>query len=143
MQSLLPSKCCILCDKTFLQVGGCRITAQALRGSLLSMNYQSGGDKQAPRRSVKLAENSEKYVVVWGDDNIWNTSVVDKLKTEYSAGSQPWFCQECGQRVCGTCGSPLNYAMGSDIIKDDGHINHCGIFPFSPGCNNKNCEKHK
>ncbi len=143
LNALLPSKCCILCNKTHQEAGGCRITAQALRGSTLSASNQADGDKQAPRRSFELEDGSDKYVVVWGDESIWTASVVEKLKSEYLAGFQPWFCQSCGHRVCDTCGAPLNHAMGSDIIKDDGQVDHFGSFPFAPGCNNQNCEMHK
>lgn len=140
---LIPSESCLFCHKTIEEVGGKRIISQQLRGVILSNKDQGGGNKDYPHQSVRLMDNSDRYVVVWGEKNKWTKSLIDKAHTEFLSGHHPWFCQVCGERKCDNCGYPLNYPMGSDIIDNNGCSSHCAIHPFDPGCSNPNCVNYK
>jgi len=140
---LIPSQHCVLCNRMLAEVGGMRIIAQKIRGVCLSDRYRGGGNKDYPHKSVKLYEESDKYVVVWGEKNKWTEEAIERARTEFLAGLRPWFCQLCGERRCSSCGSPINYPMGSDVLYDSGCSSHCGMHPFDPGCINPDCKKYK
>ncbi len=138
-----PSKTCVLCDRTFEEVGGKRITAQQLRGVTLSNNYQGGANKDYPHQSVKLYDDLEIYVSVWGEKEKWTDKVIQKAREEYKTGYRPWFCQACAERTCSECGAPKNMPMGSDVLDGSGCSSHVAIFPVDPGCVDKNCPEYK
>ena len=142
-QIYLPSDTCIICNKHLEEVGGERIVAQQPRGISILDEYQEEGNSKYPRRSFILSENPNKYLVVWGEKELWTDSVIASAKAEYEKGKQSWFCQMCGKRTCGECGSPINVPMGSDILSDDGHSIHVSILPIEPGCINPKCKKYK
>lgn len=135
----LPFRSCVICEKPLDEVGGKRIISQKLRGIALSNKYRGGGNKDYPYQSFKVDELSEKYVVVWGERNLWSFKVVQRAIKQYQLGTRPWFCQVCGVRICSNCGMPINYPMGSDVIDQNGCISHFPIFGFNPGCINKKC----
>lgn len=139
----LPSDACLLCGKKLEEVGGRRLVAQQGRGLKLSEKHPGGGNPDYPYQSVKLHDNADVYVVIWGEKRTWNEAILHKAREEYLKGFQPWFCQLCGLRQCTECGSPINFPMGSDILHDDGRVTHAGIFPFDPGCINPKCEKYR
>jgi hypothetical protein len=138
-----PAKTCIFCNKTLDEIGGKRLSAQQLRGVALSDKYKGGGNEDFPHQSVKLFDDSDTYMVVWGEKAKWTESAIAKAKNEYQNGKNPWFCQICGERKCRKCGSPTSYPMGSDILYGDGCSSHAAIFPFDPGCINPDCVKYK
>lgn len=138
-----PSKKCIFCNKTIEEIGGKRLTAQKTRGICLSQKLQSESNNDYPRTYIKLFDDLEIYMTVWGKEGKWTKSTIDKAKNEYLNGYQPWFCQICGKRACDICGSPQNYPAGSDILYSDGSTSHFGIFPYDHGCSNPDCEKYK
>ena len=138
-----PAKRCVFCNNTIQDIGGKRLVAQSLRGIVLSTTTHGGGTKDYPYQSIKLYDNSEIYMVVWGEADKWTESVIARAKHEYRSGKQPWFCQICGERKCSECGSPLNYPMGSDILFGNGSLSHAAILPIDPGCNNPDCSKYK
>ena len=142
-QKLTPSATCIFCNKKLEDVGGKRIIAQKFIGVVLSAKYQGGGNKDYPRKSVKLNDKLEYYVVTWDEKCRWTQSLIEKARNEFFTGYHPWFCQICGARTCSKCGSPINYPMGSDILYDNGCSGHCGILPFNPGCNNPDCANYR
>lgn len=138
-----PSERCLICNKKIEDIGGRRITAHQFKGFVLSDKYRGGGNKDYPEQSFKLNDNEEKYVVVWGSNEMWTDEAIQRAKDEFNAGRRPWFCQVCGNRKCSICGSPINYPQGCDVLDDDGSSSHCGIFPFTPGCSNPACDRNK
>ncbi len=142
-QIYLPSDTCIICNKHLEEVGGERIIAQQPRGIIIRNEYEGEENAKYPRRSFILSENPNKYLVVWGEKELWTDGVIKRAKAEYEKGKQSWFCQVCGKRTCGECGSPINVPMGSDILSDDGRSIHVAILPVDPGCINPKCKKHK
>ena len=142
-QTYLPSDTCIICNKHLEEVGGERIVSQQPRGITISDEYQEEENTKYPRRSFILSENPNKYLVVWGEKELWTADVIERAKAEYKRGKRSWFCQLCGKRTCGECGSPINVPMGSDILSDDGQSSHVAILPIDPGCINPKCKKYK
>tara|TARA_R110002049_G_scaffold307975_1_gene510440 strand:+ start:7586 stop:8089 length:504 start_codon:yes stop_codon:yes gene_type:complete len=138
-----PAEKCIFCNKKIEEIGGSRIIAQKLRGVILSTKPQSGGKKDTPRQSYKLDDKTDRYVVVWGEKELWTASAIERARNEFLSKHSPWYCQICGARKCSKCNSPINYPMGSDILDEDGYSSHCAIFPVNPGCSNKECEEYK
>lgn len=141
--TLTPSERCLFCQRRIGEVGGRRIVSQQVRGVTISTQYQGGGSKDYPRRSIELGDESGRYVVVWGEDSEWTQQTIEKARNEFLSGHRPWFCQVCGGRTCSKCGSPLDYPMASDLVDDNGHITHAAILPFEPGCINPECDKHR
>ena len=138
-----PAKTCIFCDKSLEEVGGKRLVAQKLRGVSLSNQYKGGGNPDFPYQSVKLFDDLEVYITVWGEKSLLTQSAIDKAKNEFLTGYQPWFCQICGNTTCVKCGSPLNNPAGSDILHSDGSSSHAPIFAGGCGCINPRCEKYQ
>lgn len=143
--AFLPDSCCVICGKTLAEVGGQRIIAQKLRGISTSNKFLGGGNPKYPHKSFKLNSSSTSplYLVIWGEVSIWSEASIQRAIDAFHNGKRSWFCQICGQRVCSTCGAPINYPMGSDVLKDDGASSHCGIFPFDPGCINPECRNYR
>jgi hypothetical protein len=142
-KTLKPAHSCVICNKTLDQIGGRRLVAQQLRGITLSNKYQGGGNKDYSYKSFKFSEDSDDYVVVWGEKSLWEKAAINRAISDYQAGKRPWFCQKCGLRGCSTCGEPINYPMGSGVIDGNGCYSHCPIHPIDPGCINKSCSKYK
>ena len=138
-----PSPACAICGKPLETVGGQRIVGQHLRGVALSKPCQGGGNKDFPHQSVKLSDDSEWYVVVWGEKDKWTESTIETARAAYLGGNRPWFCQICAERKCSQCGAPITVPMGSDILCDNGCVCHTSFFPFDPGCINHDCEKYR
>ncbi len=136
----IPSDTCIVCNKRLEEVGGKRIIAQRLRGVIISDQYQEG-DQEYPRRSYTLSENPDRYLVIWGEEELWTEDVIRRAKEEYTEGRQSWFCQVCGNRTCKACGSPIDTPMGSTILGDDGSSCHIAILPGTVKCINSDCGK--
>lgn len=137
-----PSKTCVFCDKSIDEVGGKRLVAQKSKGISLSNEYKGGGNPDYPHQSVKLSDNLDVYVVVWGEKGLWTQSAIEKAKNEFLAGHHPWFCQICGNRTCEQCGSPVNNPYGSDHLADNGSSSHASIYSDG-GCTNPICEKYR
>lgn len=134
----VPADSCIICNKKLEEVRGERIIAQRSRGIIVSDHYQDGNQKY-PRQSHKLSQNPDRYLVIWGDEELWTENAIKRAKKEYLEGKQSWFCQICGNRTCDDCGSPMSVPMGSDILGDDGSSSHVAIIPVAVKCINPNC----
>ena len=143
MTTYLPADNCLLCDKPLNEIGGRMIISQRLRGISLSSKYLGGGNKDYPYQSIKLYDEGNLYVTVWGDKSIWTVDIINKAKSEFLNKKHPWFCQVCGQRVCNKCGQSINYPAGSDIISEDGSFSHCAMLPINLGCINVSCENYR
>jgi len=140
----LPTKSCVLCERTLEEVGGGkRIIAQQLRGLKLSKTLESRGYSGCHERFFPLHDDDEQYLLVWGEKLLWNENAIERAKKAFQQGYRPWLCQLCAVRACSKCGAPINYPMGSDIIYSDGYTSHVAIQPFDPGCNNKACKKYR
>jgi len=139
----LPAERCAICEKSLAEIGGKRIVSQKLRGVCLSDRYQGGGNKDFPRQSFKLYDDQDIYMQVWGEKELWTPAAIRRAQDAYLNGMRPWMCQLCGQRQCSVCGQPINMAVGSDILFDNGCGTHVPILPCDPGCVNKECEKYR
>lgn len=132
-----PADKCVVCGKTIEMVGGRRIYNQGknIRGvDLVTIHH-----KKSER--LPLHDGSDEiFVAVWGD--IFSPEILQRAKDTFFAGKRPWYCQECGQRTCRECGSPMQLPMGSDCVNDNGSTSHSPIYPCSPGCINPDCRKH-
>jgi hypothetical protein len=138
----LPDDRCVICGKTIEEVGGKRITAQKFRGITISGESRGGGNSKYPYKSYKLS-SAPIYLVIWGEVSMWSEEAIQRATDAFHKGKRSWFCQICGQRSCSTCGAPINYPMGSDVLYENGSNPHCGIFPFDPGCINTKCKNYK
>ncbi len=136
-----PAQTCVLCDKTVEEVGGYRLVSQKLRGVSLSDKPIRRG--KYSHQAVKLYDDLNVYMLVWGEPEKWTDSAIEKAKDEYKTGHKPWFCQVCGERKCSTCGAPINRPMGSDVLYASGCCSHLAIHPIDPGCVNKECSRYK
>jgi len=144
-QKRIPAESCVLCDKPLDEISGGRLISQQFRGVCLSEAGKSEGcgNKDNPKKYFKLFDDEEVCLVIWGEENKWTDDAIERAKADYLNGNRPWFCQVCGERKCSKCGSPINYPMGSDVISINGCTSHIPIFPFDPGCINKECKKFK
>ena len=138
----VPADKCVICRKTIKEVGGTRITAQQSRGVVLLDEFLGGGDPERQYRSFKLKEDSDTYIVVWGENGFWSDDSVRRAVGAYRAGYHPWFCQVCGKRACRLCGAPINSPVGSDWIADSGCSRHSPILGCNPGCSNPRCSQY-
>ena len=136
-----PSETCVICEKSLEEIGGKRIIAQKPRGIIISNEYQDSNKGRYPRHSYELSDNSDKYLVVWGEKELWTDDVIERAKEEYVKGQQSWFCQVCGNRTCEDCGTPLSIPMGSDILDDSGNSSHVAVLPVKQACVNPKCKK--
>jgi len=139
----LPADKCAICGKTIDEVGGARIVAQQARGVALSDKYLGGGNPERPYRSFRLDEDSNTYVVVWGEVGFWSDANFQHAVETYRAGVRPWFCQVCGKRTCHLCGAPINVPVGSNWIGDTGCGAHSPLLGYDPGCSNPRCNLYR
>lgn len=143
MKPYLPSDVCLLCGKPLSEIGGKRIIAHHFQGVTLSDRYLGGGNPKYPHHSIKLNESSNRWVVIWGEKDIWTDEVHERARIEFLQERRPWFCQICGRRTCHLCGHPINLPVGSDVLHDDGCCLHVAIFPVDAGCINPECSKYR
>ncbi len=134
-----PSDTCIVCNKSLAEVGGERIIVQIPRGIVISDTEYINSDKEYPRQSFKLSVNSDRYLVVWGDE-LQTDDVIDRAKKEYEKGKQPCFCQVCGNRTCQECGTLIQFPMGSSLLDDNGKSWRVSNLPIAQGCTNLKCK---
>ena len=139
----LPAKSCVFCQNPLEAIGGMRIVAQHSWAIGLTDRYRGGGNPQYPERSIPLEDGSGCYLLVKGDPAKWTDDAIERARQDYLAGFRPWLCQKCTGRVCPKCGEPINYPMGSDVLYDSGCSSHIAVFPFDPGCSNRDCEKYR
>jgi hypothetical protein len=138
-----PSKTCILCGKTIEEVGGRRMIAQKFIGVTLSDKYSGGGNPDYTHQSVKLYDDGNTYVTMWGGKDLWTADRIDSAHKEYLTGHSPWFCQICGRRACSKCGAPVNMPVASDVLYSNGETDHVPIIPADLGCINPKCPKYR
>ena len=136
-EKLSPADTCIFCGKRLDEIGGKRIVAQNSRGIILAKKPWHG------RKSFKLSDDKEVYLVVWGGKHEWTASMMEKAKETYAQGKRPWYCQICGGHTCSECGSPRKLPMGADILDEDGISRHVPILPCDLGCINPKCKKYR
>ncbi len=139
----LPAKQCVLCQNPLAEIGGMRIVAQHSWEVGVTDQPRGGGNPQYPERSIPLEDGSGLFLWVKGDPSKWTDAAIERARRDYLDGVRPWLCQKCTDRVCGECGAPINYPMGSDVLYDNGCSMHIAVFPFDPGCSNKACRKYK
>ena len=143
-KTLPPAERCVICEQTLDEVGGGkRIIAQQLRGLCLADRPQGGGNPDYPRKSVPLGDGTGRYLMVWGEPEKWTDESIERARQTYVDNQRPWLCQRCAERTCSECGAPINYPMGSDILHGNGCSTHAAIFPFDPGCTNRQCRKYR
>ncbi len=136
----LPSYECMFCKRTLKQVGGQRIISQHNLKICLSNRFLGGGNPDNFDVSIKIEE--DLYINFRGPKDEWNNNIKEYIKKEFLNDLLPWFCQECGKRMCQDCGSPTQYLGGCDILNDNGSSSHSGIFGIPSGCINPKCKKH-
>lgn len=143
--ALLPAAECAICGNTLPEIGGRRITAQKIRGMAVWEQNATLHDRGNLIASLQLMEGVEAYLVVWGEEEIFTSAVVERIRKTYLAGTRPWMCsaQMCGCRQCSECGKAINMAVMSDILYDDGSNPHVFAIPADMGCTNVNCEKYR
>ena len=140
----LPSKCCVVCERSLEEVGGGkRVIAQQLRGLVISTRFKGGGDPDYPQQSFPLGDAEGSCLLVWGEKELWTYDAIERARHEFLGGRRPWLCQLCARRECSECGAPINYPMGSDILNDNGCSSHVAMFPVDPGCTNTACKKYR
>lgn len=139
---LLPAEHCVICEKSLEEIGGRRIVAQQVRGVFLSEKYLGGGDPDYPYQSFRMP-GSSLYLLVWGSRSMWSEDAVQRAINVFQRNKRPWFCQDCGNRICPECSFPVQYPVGSDVLYDDGCSTHIGMLPICPGCINPNCPTQK
>jgi len=140
----LPTRCCVLCDRTLEEVGGGkRIVWSGTIGVGLSDRPRGGGNPEFPEKSAPLDDGSGCYVLVKGRRELWTDDNIERARQAYLSGQQPWICQRCAGRVCRECGAPINYPVGADILHNSGCSTHAPVFGFDPGCTNRNCRKFR
>ena len=137
---LTPTTECVFCSRTLHEVGGKRLVAT---GSLVvtcrTEPVHGGG-----WRSYALDANGEAdsgFMVVRGD--CWEPKTTETALSAFRSGLHPWFCQTCGNRACGGCGSPLAIPMAANILHGDGVVLHQVVLPFDPGCTNSACPRFR
>jgi len=140
----LPTKSCVVCERTLEEVGGGkRIIAQQRRGLKVTKTLEGRGYPDCHEQFFPLQDADDQYLLVWGEKSLWTEDAIDRAKKAFLQGYRPWLCQLCAARGCSECGAPINYPMGSDILYIDGYTSHIAIHPFDPGCTNKACKKHR
>lgn len=141
---LLPAATCVICGNALDQIGGRRITAQDCRGMTVT-NTKNGGGHKHFRRWIRLFDDRDIYVLVWGEKSIITDAVIERIRKTYLEGFRPWFCQAygCGNRQCSKWGKAMNLPVASDILYDDGRNPHVMVISANMGCVNVNCEKFR
>jgi len=141
---LLPAATCVICGRTLREVGGRRITAQDCRGMAVTHTKNGGGHKNF-RRWIRLFDDKDTYVLIWGEGAIMTDAVIERIKTTYREKRRPWYCQSkgCGNRQCPLCGKAKNLPVASDILYDNGCTTYQMIIPADLGCVNPSCEKFR
>jgi len=131
----LPAESCAVCDKTLEEVGGSRVAACMWFGVGL---VAAGKLKRPPGDSaggpIRLDED---LAVVFGG-SVWDDEPRARAVAAFRAGRRPWLCQGCARKVCETCGAPLPFMPGTDVLDDDGRRWHHMIAPGG-GCKNPRC----
>lgn len=78
--------------------------------------------------------------------NYWNMpeSIKKRIENYSDKESKAWICQICANKaICKICGSPLQYAPGSEIILETGEIKHVSLLGTTPSCSNPDCSKYQ
>ena len=142
-KTLKPGSSCLICHKHILAIGGRRIVAQAQRGVTSSDECTRRTHEEITYfGSLLLPGDPGRYLLLWGDSDLWNSKVLTRAAHLAIHGKRPWFCQICGGRACNVCLEPLPFPMGSDHVSDDGEVLHSPIFPITNQCPNLICPRY-
>ena len=142
---LKPDIGCVVCGRLLTEVGGRRITAQALRGMVISSEVRTEADHENFRCCIPLSDQPDVYLTVWGEPEIMTEAVIQQIKKTFLKGLHPWICQAkgCGNRQCPECGMAINLPVASDLIYDDGRATHLMVIPADAGCTNVKCSRYR
>lgn len=136
---------CLICRNSIETIGGHRMLSSIYRGTKLT----SKPDDHIPdnlREQIRVFEGSELHLRFWGDEQFMTEQVIERAKSAYLKGRQPWFCQKCGGRACRLCGTPwgwIGLAYGDRVVIDGNHCLRGANLGVSPRCeNNPKCKRH-
>ena len=77
---LKPDIGCVVCGRLLTEVGGRRITAQALRGMVISSEVRTEADHENFRCCIPLSGQPDVYLTVWGEPEIMAEAVIQRIK---------------------------------------------------------------
>jgi len=106
IEVLSPAMTCMVCERQIENIGGRRLVAQRSRGTNVFDHAMSEGFENF-HSCTRLFDQSELYLVIWGEGRFVSSEVVTRVKAAYRVGLRPWFCQVCGSRLCSACGERM------------------------------------
>lgn len=129
--TMKPAPDCALCGITWTATCGPRVIAQKGRSVTIS-HKKTGGWSW-----VTLSNG--QFLGFQGKPTEWTEEAKGRAAKAAEAGYRPWYCSQCAERTCSTCGAALNSPVGCAWVGDSGYIGQSPLLGANPGCINADC----
>ena len=94
-----PAKACISCGKSLDDKENNPTNLISNEGIGLFKDNTNPQINQQPHITTKLYPDQLVSIVIWGNKELCTDAMLDKAKTEFMSGRQPWFCLGCTAKM--------------------------------------------